>query len=737
MNGFNVFKNNQRTEHRQDMSNTTRIHPTANFVLAVIILTMPAISRAQGLFAQAANSATQVRDAYAEIYNGFYGVGKQKTLFRAALDRRPDGTPNISVDAEAHTADVTIRLFVNDPAYNAWKADAHRRLDALVKRVDFSDFESSHDRVIGGKVYRFGDNEFAAIRKWEQGSDAKQAEIVVRVLFLAKDGKELWRCDLPMERFHRAGGKAARPLYNLNRLNDLPVDRYQMNWGDGFMEGMRKEIKGAALEPRELEDAAAIIHITNMSDSFIENATEIKCIVVDDETLVPERQEAARLARKTIVDEMIPIPGKYYRLGMFEVSQKQWEAVMGKNPSSLRGANHPVENISWEDCQRFLEKLNAFPDVKQSGLTFRLPTAEEWDFACRAGAEGKYCKLSDGTEIEKETLGRVAWFQDGYLPQGKTHPIGQKAPNAFGLYDMHGNVWEWTQTAKSDGSGKYALRGGSWYSSDYLCQVSYNDAWQKPSSSDDECGIRLCAETMDDIEAKRQAHEKAEAERKAREEEERIVQEKEKARAATELAKRLDEMSKTLLDSMVVIPGKDFRVGRCEVTQKQWEAIMGNNPSEHKGDDNPVEMVSWNDCQQFLMKLNALPAAKESGLVFRLPTEEEWEYACRAGATGHYCRLDGTEVTAGALDQVAWFDDNSHGQTHPVGQKKPNAFGLYDMHGNVSEWTSTADGLLRICRGGCFWDLASSCDFSVRHGVPPSDRYGDHGFRLCAEAAAK
>ena len=112
---------------------------------------------------------------------------------------------------------------------------------------------------------------------------------------------------------------------------------------------------------------------------------------------------------------------------------------------------------------------------------------------------------------------------------------------------------------------------------------------------------------------------------------------------------------------------------------------MGDNPpSGFKGDDNPAEGVSWDDCQKFLDKLNAIPEVKASGLKFCLPRETEWEYACRAGGTGAYYRLaDGSEVTADTLGNVAWYDGNSGNTTHPVGQKMPNAFGLYDMLGNA------------------------------------------------------
>jgi len=216
-----------------------------------------------------------------------------------------------------------------------------------------------------------------------------------------------------------------------------------------------------------------------------------------------------------------------------------------------------------------------------------------------------------------------------------------------------------------------------------------------------------------------------------------------------------------LVAEMVQIPGRDFRMGKYEVTQAQWEAVMGENPSRHKGADHPVENVSWDDCQAFLEKLNAHPAARASGLVFRLPTEEEWETACRAGSTNDYCRLaDGTEITEATLGRVAWYDDNAStrprwlarflafaeglvdrvrevdwGETvshKPVGCKEPNAWGLYDLHGNVWEWTETADGEDRVGRGGSCHDSARSCESSNRSGGSPSYRYSNLGFRLCA-----
>lgn len=198
-------------------------------------------------------------------------------------------------------------------------------------------------------------------------------------------------------------------------------------------------------------------------------------------------------------------------------------------------------------------------------------------------------------------------------------------------------------------------------------------------------------------------------------------------------------VSGTVAIDLQSIPG-GLWFGKTEVTQAQWKTVGGNDPSRYDNPDNPVEQVSWSDCQWFLEKLNALPAVKKSGLTFRLPTEKEWEYACRAGATGEYCRLaDGTEITWATKDQVAWGQFSSGLHPHSVGQKQPNAFGLYDMHGNVWEWTSTANGEAEngedyyVFRGGCYMD--GSCNaFRRDWGVKWHYRDDKVGFRLCAEA---
>jgi hypothetical protein len=184
-----------------------------------------------------------------------------------------------------------------------------------------------------------------------------------------------------------------------------------------------------------------------------------------------------------------------------------------------------------------------------------------------------------------------------------------------------------------------------------------------------------------------------------------------------------------LADSMVAIPNKGYSICKFATTLSLWNAVMGKD--EPTRPDLPVWNVSWNDCDNFIDKLNSLPQVKASGRRYRLPTAEEWEYACRAGATGDYCKLsDGTEITADTLGEVAWFKANSNGQLHPAGQKKPNAFGLYDMHGNIEEWTSTCKSYGKRHCGGSWWSNAAECKISVKNFHSPSYPDENLGFRL-------
>ena len=190
----------------------------------------------------------------------------------------------------------------------------------------------------------------------------------------------------------------------------------------------------------------------------------------------------------------------------------------------------------------------------------------------------------------------------------------------------------------------------------------------------------------------------------------------------------------------------DYYIGETEVTQALWYAVMGYKPTSGGyqwtssygiGDDFPAYYVSWNDCQEFITKLNQL-----TGMSFRLPTEAEWEFAARGGNNSQGYKYAGSNT----VDDVAWYSSNSSSKTHPVGTKSPNELGLYDMSGNVWEWcqdwygsygstaqtdpTGPSSGSYRVFRGGSWDNSARDCRVSCRYGYTPSYRYIGYGLRL-------
>ena len=181
----------------------------------------------------------------------------------------------------------------------------------------------------------------------------------------------------------------------------------------------------------------------------------------------------------------------------------------------------------------------------------------------------------------------------------------------------------------------------------------------------------------------------------------------------------------------------NYYIGMYEVTQTLWQTVMGSNPSNFKGVNLPVENVSWNDCQDFISKLNSM-----TGKRFRLPTEAEWEYAARGGNKSRGYQYSGSNT----LRDVAWYKGNSGSKTHTVGVKQPNELGIYDIIGNVLEWCQDwygsyssspqtnplgADsGTYRVCRGGCWRALVGGCRSSNRSYGAPNFRSIVQGFRL-------
>jgi formylglycine-generating enzyme required for sulfatase activity len=461
---------------------------------------------------------------------------------------------------------------------------------------------------------------------------------------------------------------------------------------------------------------------------------------------------------------------KPFWLGQTEVTQAQWEAVMGGNPSRVKGKDLPVEQVSWNDAEEFCGKLNA-TGLLPAGWRFALPTEAQWEYACRAGTTGDYAG----------NLDEMAWYSNNN--SGKTHPVGTKKPNAWGLYDMHGNIAEWCadwyayydagaaidptgprtdpKTSSKPDSSR-VIRGDSWLYVGAHCRSDYR-ANNTPVFRAVYLGFRVAAVPGEPSQAGAVASVPSSG-AGARDERAaplagtsaaELTAAKVGARRAADLGGGTDLVLLGVPAGTFTMGGsgsnekpqevtltKPFWLGRTEVTQAQWAAVMGSNPSKFKGDPNlPVEQVSWNDAEEFCGALNAkglLPA----GWRFALPTEAQWEYACRAGTTGDY---------AGELDEMAWYSNNSDRKTHAVGTKKSNAWGLYDMHGNVAEWcadrigdysagavtdpTGSNRGSFRVVRGGAWGFGGTGCRSAYRGRGTPGYRVHDLGFRVAAVPA--
>ncbi len=486
-----------------------------------------------------------------------------------------------------------------------------------------------------------------------------------------------------------------------------------------------------------------------------------------------------------------------YWLGKYEVTQSQYETVMGTNPSDRTGYdgeyygvgdNYPVYYVSWFDAMKFCKELTKIEKEAErlpEGYEYILPTEAQWEYACRAGTTTVFNNGKNIPTWEQRVsnpcpnLDEVGWYC--YNSRGKTHPVGRKQPNAWGLYDMHGNVEEWClnwyddypTSPVTDPMGPALrevriIRSGSWGNSAGCCRSAMRGGCT-PDTVWEYGGFRIALAPIqyNSVQTKSVTEPIETVEIKAGESYTLPLSEE------VNLDMIWIEPGTFIMGSSENELGRDdneiqhevtltqgYWLGKYEVTQSQYEIVMETNPSEFRGDDLPVDSVSWNHAKRFCVKLTAIE--KEAGRLpegyeYTLPTEAQWEYACRAGTTtalNNGKNISTKEQTmkepCHEMDEVGWYTHNSDRSTHSVGQKQANAWGLYDMHGNVEEWCldrygdypistvtdpiGPSTGEYHVLRGGCYGRLAVYCRSAFRSGKAPNisgyNGYYSNGFRL-------
>ena len=394
-------------------------------------------------------------------------------------------------------------------------------------------------------------------------------------------------------------------------------------------------------------------------------------------------------------------------LGKYEVTQGQWQAVMRTTPWSSQGnvragSSYPAVYVSWEDAQAFIVRLN----TAAGDSLYRLPSEAEWEYACRAGTNTRWVFGDDESDLTYH-----GWYYDnaGHWNERYGHKVGMLLPNRWGLHDMHGNVAEWVQdvfsgypnrVARLDplgslGVGTHAFRGGSFDQDAFGVRSAFR-TYAGSGGTASYIGLRLVRIITPEVP---EGSGTLPVEVMGVSPVEVLAEED-----TFELPGTDEQMAFMRIEPGMFLMGdydegpvhevgisRGFWLGKYEITQGQWQAVMGETEraapwssqgNVREGSSYPAVYVSWEDAQAFIVRLNA--AAGDS--LYRLPSEAEWEYACRAGTSTQWSfGNDESDLT-----YHGWYYDNAglwnERYGHKVGMLLPNRWGLHDMHGNVAEW---------------------------------------------------
>lgn len=461
------------------------------------------------------------------------------------------------------------------------------------------------------------------------------------------------------------------------------------------------------------------------------------------------------------------------------------------------GDDYPMSFVNWDEALEFCRKLTEQERLAGRlpvGYEYSLPTEAQWEYAARGGNRSNNYKYSGSNHIHT-----VAWTTEN--AEGRIHPVGMKRPNELGIYDMSGNVYElcfdkcgpnndvkltevlkgrdfelWMEAqqmgksfiftdtyrdgiedpcCQKAGDTIHITRGGSFCHLANQARVADRNECAGPLGYQD-LGFRIVL-TVTKGKSKQSSIEESkntstqEANSMGVPLPNNIYLEMVRVKAGSFMMGSSESAADQKFNETqhLVTIVNDYWIGKYEVTQGQWKAFMNSNPSHfQKGDNYPVEQVTWNDAMVFCQKLTeyehstgCLPVGYE----YTLPTEAQWEYAARGGHfLGEYHIYSGSD----SLDNVGWYDGNAEKSTHPVGTKHMNKLGIHDMSGNVQEWCrdrwqqDAPDGSLRyhsaisskvmfrVLRGGSWFSDSRYCRSAYQNVVGPTNCGIDFGFRV-------
>lgn len=406
-------------------------------------------------------------------------------------------------------------------------------------------------------------------------------------------------------------------------------------------------------------------------------------------------------------------------IGETEVTQEAYEKVMGKNPSFFKGPHLPVESVAWSEADAYCETIGA-----------HLPTEAEWELAARGGRP----------ETLYDDIGAIAWYSEN--SGMRTHDVATKRANAYGLYDVYGNVWEWLADWFSpspypsqdliDPGGPTSgilrgLRGASFNVIPPRIRASARGG-ALPGRRERIFGFRCASENplgTSSVSSLKPPTGKDEGRPPDAPVANQVWQNPadhlnyvwiSPGRFLMGCSIGDNECSDSEKPAHEVTLSKGFWIGQTEVTQQAYLLVLRRNPSRTKGTYLPVDSVNWTDALQYCEAIG-----------MRLPTEAQWEYAARGGTPA---------ASYGQLDAIAWYTANSAQMAHPIAQKQPNAYRLYDMLGNVREWVSDwsdgkyyerreerdpagpSDGTQHVQRGGAWPGAVRNLRVSTRFLTP-------------------